>query len=192
MKRTWFALPGTVGDRTLEEQMTGIESAIAEAKGRTVLDLGSAEGLIGMEFLAAGATFVYGCDCNRRLLDTAEEVRKSRGIATEHLLYEHRDLNRCVTDAKPIGPRARYDIVLALAVLHKLLDPSAAVHVVAEWTASLLVIRLPLGSTGFIRSKFRPEMGADIPAILPRCGFALERTVTGPRDELVQYWRRAA
>lgn len=192
MKRTWFALPGTAGDRTLDEQMTGIEGAIAEAKGRTVLDLGCAEALIGMEFVAAGADFVYGCDSNIRLLQTAEEISRSRNIGIDRFQLERIDLNRAVVDAKPIGPRARYDVVLALAVLHKLQDPSAAVHVVAEWTTSLLVIRLPLGSTGFIRSKFRPEMGADIPAILPRRGFSLERMVTGPRDELVQYWRRAA
>ena len=51
----WFAQPGAPGDRTFEQQMTGLGWLKDICQGRTILDFGCAEGLIGIEMLKHGA-----------------------------------------------------------------------------------------------------------------------------------------
>jgi 2-polyprenyl-3-methyl-5-hydroxy-6-metoxy-1,4-benzoquinol methylase len=60
----WLSVPGIRehADRTLAEQMLGLDKAVAECKGKRVLDLGCAEGLIGLEFAKAGAVNVVGIE----------------------------------------------------------------------------------------------------------------------------------
>lgn len=183
-KRGWFAIPGvTFGDRTLAEQMMGVEPALAEAKDKTVLDLGCAEGCIALEFAKAGAT-VLGWDYNADLIETARsELAK---VGPLPVAFELARIERTLIDPE----RPQFDIVLALAVLHKLPDPQAGVRFCAETARELVVIRLPKGSTGFIRSKHHKHMGADIPEILHDYSFTLEQTLDGPRGELVMHWRR--
>ena len=42
------------GDRSLEQQMRGLEKLVREVHGKTVLDIGCAEGLISMALVRAG------------------------------------------------------------------------------------------------------------------------------------------
>jgi len=173
----WFKLPGKDGDRTLAEQMIGLAPALAEARGKSVLDLGCAEGLIGREFAQAGAT-VLGIECN------PETVTAARKTCGELVRIEQADLN---TTSFPAG---RWDIVLALAILHKLRYPARAVSDIAGTGAGLVVVRLPSGSTGQFTTK---NHGAwvDVNLEFKARGFALESVTTGPRREIVQYWRRS-
>ena len=184
MRRGWFEVPGeVVGDRTLAEQMLGIAPALAEANNKTVLDLGCAEGLIAREFLMAGAHRVIGIDNNPGMIEAAKALRldPQRSRFVRH-------------DANVIGANeedyCHADIVLALAVFHKLREPAVSVLEWARFAGSLMVIRLPKRSEGEIRSKHYPHNEANIPAILENCGFTLDQTLPGPRGELVQHWRR--
>jgi predicted RNA methylase len=179
--RGWFHIPGVQeGDRTLEEQLLGLAPALQEAQGKTVCDLGCAEGLIAIEFASAGAAAVYGCDYNVELLATAQQQIKDRALPIH---FEFRDLNES-------RPQAQSDIVLALAVLHKLDDPAAGVRLCAALAKQLIVLRLPIGSRGIIKSKHKRDTRTDIGALLLREGFRRERKEPGPRGEWVQYWRR--
>ena len=45
----WFTTAKRPGDRTLEQQLVGLDKVLAEVAGKTVLDAGCAEGLISME-----------------------------------------------------------------------------------------------------------------------------------------------
>jgi SAM-dependent methyltransferase len=184
MRRGWFDKPGVwVGDRTLSEQMMGLEPALAEANGKAVLDLGCAEGLIAREFLMAGARSIVGLDYNSDMIQCAEGL----GLDPLRARFRCHNLNLIGPDEER---ECHADIVLALAVFHKLRDPAVSVREWSRFALSLLVIRLPHGSTGEIRSKHWHHNTADIPRILAAQGFDLEQTLAGPRGELVQYYRR--
>lgn len=186
MRKGWFKIPGVQqGDRTLAEQLLGLSFALQEACSKTVGDLGCAEGLISLEFARAGAASVYGCDYNPELLETAlDELERNPGLPVS---YEFRDIAESISQ----GWKPQFDIVLALAVLHKLPDPSAGVKLCAEMARDLVVVRLPLGSTGVIRSKHYRHMRCNLPEEFMQHGFRRERKEIGPRGEWVQYWRRA-
>lgn len=181
MHSAWFG-----ETRSIEEQLCGLAPALAEAKDSTVYDFGCAEGLIALKFLEAGARLVDGFDNNARYLQKARALRKALPAAErERMQFHYRDLDQLQSPA----PLAGRDIVLALAILHKLRDPEARAREMAELAGTLLVVRLPLGSDGRIRHKHGPA-GCDLRDVLPSCGLTLETTIPGPRGELVQYWRR--
>lgn len=183
MAKGWLKINGVQdGERTLQEQMLGLDAALLEANGKTVLDLGCAEGLIAIEFAKAGASSVVGYDYNETFIDVA----KKQQTETPDLPIDfyHADITK-------IG-FCKYDIVLALAILHKLPDPTEFTKYCTRIAKDLIVIRLPIGSTGYIRSKHARHMTADIPKILSANGFVRERKESGPRGEVVQYWRRVS
>lgn len=180
MAERWFKNTGAGhGDRTVAEQMTGLGDAVAVAKGKTVLDVGCAEGLISREFARAGAQSVHGIEIIPRHVEIAEDL--CRGLACTFQVMNLNDW-----DGTGIEPR---DVVLALAVLHKMRDPAATAALVAKVTRHLLVIRLPLGSQGVIFGKMSGAR-CNLNLLLPQHGLKIDKVVTGPRKELVQYWRR--
>lgn len=186
MNKGWLKIPGVQdGDRTLEEQMLGLEPALAETPGKTVLDLGCAEGSIALEFARAGARSVDGIDYNAPFIEVAKQQRMDSGLSTAK--FRHADISDMIERG---GAIKKYDIVLALALLHKLPDPAAGIQFCALSARSLIVIRLPYASTGNICSKHIEHKRADIREILPAYGFVRERKEMGPRGEWVQYWRR--
>jgi len=175
----WF--DGTV---TLADQLLGLGPALAEAKGRTVLDLGCAEGYIAREFLAAGAARVYGMDHHAPYIERANAL----GLDPHRARFVVSDLNES-PDADDMAC-CHSDIVLALAILHKLRDPERAVSEWSQFAGRLMVVRLAGGSQGVVKHKHGAAQ-CDLREVMPSCGFALEQTVQGPRNELVQYWRRS-
>lgn len=189
MAERWFRIKGeAAGDRTLEEQMAGLAPALAEAWGRAVLDLGCAEGLIGREFARAGALSVHGIEVLHRHVAVAERI-----CAGLPMRFTCADLGALAAHEMPLESPRRYDIVLALAVLHKMADPSLGVRFCCWSAKSLVVIRLPAhGPTtrGILLSKHDPKGRCNLPATMQEQGFRLDRTTPGPRKETVQYWRR--
>lgn len=181
----WFAIPGEQdGRRTLGEQMLGLESALASCDGRSVLDMGCAEGMIALEFARAGA-HVYAVDYKQDMIDTAKRVAAGQ----RRLAFEAVDLRNVIRKARLAGKWRTFDIVLALAVLHKLDDPKAATEFVAESCKDLAIIRLPIHAPdGIIRAKHGGR-AADVRRIMAAHGFRLEKTAEGPRREPVQHWR---
>lgn len=179
-RRGWLKIPGVQsGERSVEEQMLGLGPALEESKGKTVLDLGCAEGLIGREFIRAGAVSVLGLEH----LESHIAVAKAQ-CAGLPMRFESCDLNVVAVPEKP-----EFDVVLALAVLHKLIEPDRGTRYCARMARSLVVVRLPIGSSGVISGKHSKIKG-DVREVMGAEGFLLERTEQGPRKELVQYWRR--
>lgn len=182
----WFRIEGEPeGERTLAEQMKGLGGALDECSGKTVVDFGCAKGLIAEQFAEAGASSVFGVECNAALFSVALRLERA------NLHFQHADIRDVMKRERETGEPRRYDIVLALAVIHKLPDPAPAAAFMADATGQLLVVRLPRGSSGAFKGKNWPWAGCDLNAILPARGLKLDVVATGPRGEQVQYWRRA-
>ena len=185
MKKGWFTIPGVQdGARTLEEQLQGLAPMLAECNGKTVLDLGCAEGLIAEACLRAGASRVYGLDNNPALL----KVAHSLALDPHRVRFVEQNIDAGPDDDDRAC--AQSDIVLMLAVIHKLREPADKLRMWSELCGDLLVMRLPVGSSGEFGSKHFPGERCDSRAVLTERGFTLERTEPGPRGELVHYWRR--
>jgi 2-polyprenyl-3-methyl-5-hydroxy-6-metoxy-1,4-benzoquinol methylase len=107
----WYQIPGVqVGDRTLSEQLIGLEPLFELAPGKTILDLGCAEGLISLELMNAGAVLTHGVEAVGSRVDHAREHFQSRDAA-----FYHADLNE-FGGAPPVGLLESYDIVLLLSI----------------------------------------------------------------------------
>lgn len=185
--RPWFSAPGKPGDRTLDQQLMGLDRLFAEVAGKTVLDVGCAEGLISIECAKRGASAVTGFEIREDAVATARRAAQAAGISRESIRFVPADANRDY----PTG-RA-YDIVLMLAVLHKLKDPSAACLRLAAAAKDLVVIRLPPKEAPFIVDERSSRVPHDINAMMvKRAGFKCETSnYDGPFGEWVGYYRRA-
>jgi len=179
--RPWFAVGNKLGDRTLTQQMMGLDRLFAEVEGKTVLDVGCAEGLISIECGRAGARRVVGIDIRDDAVEKAIAMtRKTDG-----------DVKFDGGDANAYKPKHDFDIVIMLAVLHKLKNPTAACARIVAHALNLVVIRLPPDHAPTIiddRSGGEPH---HIGKTMERCGFVLEHAACdGPFGEWVGYYRR--
>jgi hypothetical protein len=169
----WFEIPGVQeGQRTLQEQMQGLEPVVMTVKGKSVLDLGCAEGLIMREMSRAGATVVHGIESNASL-----KLLRGQTIGLWNL-----------NEGLPNWLESRYHIVLLLAIVHKMHKPVESLKEFAARAKERVVIRLPAGSKGIITSKFYPTERCDCNAVMQESGFKLDQVLPGPRGELVQHW----
>jgi len=181
MTKGWFRTKGRDGDRTLDEQMIGLEPLSTEIRGKRVLDFGCAEGLIGMELINRGATGVTGID------SVEDHIKVGKAIATD----EGIDIRLVVGNLNdyPVETLEPVDVVLLLAILHKLRNPSAFAARAAALAKEQVVVRLP-PSGAVIRDERSGFVPQDIGAVLATAGFALTAEMRGTNDEWIGYYRR--
>lgn len=178
--KRWFNVGADKGDRTIDQQLVGLDRLIAAVPGKTVLDLGCAEGLISIELAKRGALAVQGVEIR------ADHVAVGRKLAGDlPVKLDAADLNTW-------RPTHSYDIVIALALLHKLKDPSAACGAFCEASSGLVVIRTPPKADPWViiddRSGRKPH---DIGKVLRANGFKLSEQLAGTFGEVIGYWERA-
>ena len=65
---------GLHGKWPAEQRLVGIEPVLASAGGRTVLDLGAAEGWIALSMLRAGASLVHGLEIDASRVEAANKL----------------------------------------------------------------------------------------------------------------------
>lgn len=180
-KKGWFIAGGRDGDRSLEQQMTGLERLLAEVPGKTVLDAGCAEGLISIELARHGAAHCRGFEIVAGHVEVAQELAAESDVPCtfEVANLNHHDLGEC----------DEADIVLMLAILHKLRDPSKVCANLAGKAKELCVIRLPPSGPVIVddRSSHVPH---DIAEVMVAAGFRLEAVEVGPNSEWLGYFRR--
>ena len=179
----WFSLPGAPGDRTFEQQMMGLGWLAEACRGKSVLDLGCADGLIDLHLLKHGAERVHGIEL------VGERVQRARKLTKGYRTYfAADDLN----DPTAV-PGGMFDVTLALAILHKLQDPSAVARRMAYATRELIVLRLPPATGSTIVDRRSGEVPHDIDAVLRKEGFVQERANNdGPFGEWIGVYRRPA
>lgn len=177
MNTPWFG-----GDRTFEQQMTGLDWLAEACRDKAILDFGCAEGLIGLEMVARGAFSTHGVE----LLPS--RVREARKFAARKGLLSHFEQGDASTyTPAPLG----YDVTLALAILHKLRDPSTVARRLARATREMIVLRLPPATGSTIVDRRSGNVPHDIDAVLREEGFVQERAGnTGPLGEWIGVYRR--
>jgi SAM-dependent methyltransferase len=182
----WFRLPGVSNGaaRTIAEQMLGLEEALSVCSGKTVLDLGCAEAAISREFAKAGAARVVG-------IETAEwSVDLARKVCAEFPQVEiiHANLHDYMQE-HPIPER--FDIVLALGIIHKMSDMAAALRWSARASGDYYLLRPPgyVEPDGWFRNKKRSDR-VHAPTVLHMECFTEQRRFDSAHGEHVEYWRR--
>lgn len=192
LRHGWLKIPGVQdGDRDLQEQMLGLDQALASAKGKTVLDIGCAEGLIAREFVRAGARHVTGLELLEDHLTVARE--QCKGLPATFICAEM----RAWIEKNP-NPQ-QYDIVLALGIAHKLHQPGTLMTFSARSASEMVVFRGPgkinLSWDGWLKSKFGTSQAGvaipcHVPTVMTEQGFVEGETLPSCRGERVQYWHR--
>lgn len=186
MRKGWFKVEGVQdGDRTVEQQMKGLAPALELARGRFVLDLGSAEGLVAREFAVAGASEVIGCDWVRDHVHIGRAL--VRGFPVTLL---EADLNEKATHNWISGLQP--NIVLMLAILHKLREPGVLVRTVARLQPELIVVRLPPETAPVIIDKRSGNRPCNVQTNMEEHGYRLASVDRGHFDEWVGYFSRPA
>jgi len=98
-------------------RLDGITDLVLRAKGKTVFDIGCNRGMVGYQFAEQYASIVHGCDIYEDGIKVAREVFAD--LRSTESRFEVVDLTKG-SNALNIFERAGYDIVLCLAVYHKL------------------------------------------------------------------------
>lgn len=174
----WFTTKGRLGDRTLDQQLKGLDGLFAGCKGKSVLDVGCAEGLISIELAKRGALAVHGVEIVRGHLEVANKLRGALPVTFE------------AADVNVWRPKRKYDIVIALALLHKLRNPTEGCAALADAAREMVVLRLPpLHAPTIIdpRSDNEPHHIGDV---MGKRGFRLTHTDFGEYREWVGYYER--
>ena len=184
MAQRWFKFDDE-GDRDLGEQLRGLGPLLTSVKGRTVLDVGCAEGLISLALLERGAAHVHGVEIVTDHVRVARQVAYDRGFGYGKVAFDYADANE-------YRPKRHYDVLLMLAVLHKLKAPvESCLSIVYCATPDLVVVRLPPDGAPPKKIAGRGECStALITAALAGAGYRLTQTTPGPREEWTAYFEK--
>lgn len=179
----WFTMPGRPGDRTVEQQLMGLDWLWPNCAGKTVLDAGCAEGVIALKCYNYGARIVHGVE----LVDERVQMARKLAVAArQHVTFSQGNMETW-------GPAPlAYDIVLGLAILHKLADPSACARRLAHAAGETVIFRLPpYENAGVIVDRRSRHVPHDIGAVMAAEGFELQAAACdGPFGEWVGRWER--
>lgn len=184
----WFKIPGVQdGDRTIDQQMQGLAPLIGEVAGRSVLDLGCAEGLVGMELAEKHeASFVDGLTYVAFEAAVGQALAMSKGL---NVTVRRCDLNKLpawLAEGNPIEDE--YDIVLMLAILHKLKRPTDLLDFAVSRKPVLIVIRTAEATPGYVDDARSEHRRVDVVAEMKARGYMLQTQQPGPFTEWTGYF----
>jgi SAM-dependent methyltransferase len=176
--RAWYVIGKNGGEVALDRQFAGLH--LVDFKNKTVLELGSSEGLVSLEMVKRGAKLIHGIE----LRDRAVEVARSIAHVTDN---DERMQFWCGSFADAPGAFSQptmlpqYDIVTAMAVLQKIPDQSRVLDCMLDKCKSTFVIRLPVPKV--FQHRFRKTAWSfnsqDIVPLIERRGFAMRWQADG-------------
>ena len=157
----WFAVPGVQeGERDMAERVVGLEKVKAAARGKSVLDLGCAEGLIGDWLIReGGAVSLLGLEKHPPYVEMAKKL-VPRGY------FFVADFDQPDWDKNLVT----HDIVLALNIAHKLEKPEEFLDIVVSLAKEIIALALPAVIIKDHRSGYVP---VDVIAHMQLRGFDL-------------------
>src|SRR5262249_45021773 len=119
------------------QRLRGLTDLLSMAHGRSVLDLGCAEGMIAEAFLRSGARLVHGFDVNPRRIAKAQRL-----VLDTRACFRTGDITKWKKFIKIGHLNNEYDIVLFLSIYRQLKENRMEIlrNVIAR-TGWLLAIR---------------------------------------------------
>lgn len=158
---------GMYGKTAPSERFEGLAGLLDQAEGKSVLDLGAAEGLIAKAFFDHGAAYVDAYELEQSRVEKAICLFQKPGVT-----FACMDLSDagCVSRLEAAAPSGCYDIVLNLGLLHHL-APAARMRLL---TASARLAKEKLA----IRTPVATFESTHIQQFLEQEGFVLESHVS--------------
>lgn len=171
----WTGGRGEAGDRTIEQQMTGLDQLWPRVAGKAVADLGCAEGAISLECARRGAAYVRGWERRHHAVDEVNRLARKESLDVVAYCAD--------VDGGPVFSAERYDVILLLAILHKLKEPVLTLSRVIEHAAEdrcTIVLRTRARDWPVLhdaRSGFHPQ---DLRFVMYDTEFTLVHEADGP------------
>lgn len=176
--RPWFILGDNNGQIPLNRQLLGLKEV--DVKGKTLLDVGCAEGMMILHFLEQGAKLGHGVEIRSRAVEVAQSIAGYNKISDKAKFWEG-DLRKPDMALNQEGMLSSYDVVFAMASLQKTKTKAGDVlQKIADKCDETLVVRLAFReiTTGW-RQKSDPV------DVLAESGFELIRESCGyPKGDL--------
>ncbi|AHM04715.1 hypothetical protein roselon_02388 [Roseibacterium elongatum DSM 19469] len=129
------------------DRLHGLDAALAEAEGRSMLDVGCHDGTVALAFADAGSPFIDGVDLSPAAV--AEARRKFEGRDTD-AHFDTGDLSRGLDGLRPKLRRPRYGIVCYLGVHQHLYGQMTVEEIhalergIMDMAEELFVLRVPM------------------------------------------------
>ncbi len=161
----WFKSAG--GKVGLEQQLIGLEYLWPMVSGRSVLDVGCAEGDIAELCVECGASYLLGVE-NRQ---DAVRFAKRKG------------LNVVLGNVEEWLPEKSFDVVMLLGVLHKLRNPAEVLERMLKACTGCCVVRLPGAGWPVLTDERSGSKPIDLHRAMVEAGWRLEHRTAGPRVE---------
>jgi 2-polyprenyl-3-methyl-5-hydroxy-6-metoxy-1,4-benzoquinol methylase len=137
----WFIIGDNNGQVSVERQYSGLH--VIDFAGKTVLEIGCAEGLVALENRRRGAAVVHGVEYLERAVEVARSLAGVLGV-NDHVKFFQGDVRDLKQMFGQPGMLPVYDIVLAMAVLQKVPNQERSMADLLRRCGSTFVIRLPM------------------------------------------------
>lgn len=189
MADLWFKIGSNPGYRFVKEQLTGLDKLQTWCQRASILDLGCAEGLIGKYYVdSVGADLLHGIESvPERVAEAQRQCAQYEVDGQKYVEFFCADLNDAAALAElPLRPR--YDVVLALAILHKLKDPVGMLRWAAARCDQTLVVRMPGSEDSFSDKRSGGVVVEPAKILAGEWDLVIDRA--GPRGERNLIFRR--
>lgn len=102
------------------DKLDGLSDLLPRARGASVLDIGCNRGLVSLQFAIAGADLIHGCDIFEPGVQITREIFSEFPAASRFEVVDLTGGAQALQNAFGNSYRSKYDIVLMLAVYHRL------------------------------------------------------------------------
>lgn len=174
MKHGWFEIAGLqTGEHTLKNRIRGLNYLIPHLRDSSILDVGSAEGLLGSWLHRhAGAKTLHCLEMHDPFIETGMEC-------VPEATFFKVDLNYLAAwmKANPGALLPGYKVVLCMCIAQKMGDPAAFLKILVGLCQKFFVLHLPAVVIEDERSGKRP---LDTKVLMKSLGFKSVRDDSTP------------
>jgi SAM-dependent methyltransferase len=146
--RPWFIIGDNGGQVPLERQYAGLNAV--DFTGKSILEIGCAEGLVSIANVRRGARLVHGIEFRERAVEVARSMAGVLDLA-DRVKFFVGDIRDSVRVLNQAGMLPRYDVVMAMAVLQKVPDQADTLRRILGKCTTTMVLRL--GERGLFRRR---------------------------------------